>query len=143
MTSNAGAREVGKQKIGFGEKIVDDSFMMEEVKRVFSPEFRNRLSGIVTFNHMSRKMAELIVDKKLKELSERLGAKKVDLKISAKAREHILNKGITNEYGAREIERGIDSDVKPLLVKEILFGKLKDGGKISLTVKDKEFSIKK
>ena len=143
MTSNAGARQVGKQKIGFGEKTIDDSFMMEEVKRVFSPEFRNRLSGIVTFNHMSREMAELIVDKKLGELSKRLGVKKVDLKISAKAREHILNKGITNEYGAREIERVIDSSVKPILVKELLFGKLKKGGKITLDLATDKESGKK
>ena len=105
---------------------------MEEVKKVFSPEFRNRLSGIVTFNHMSREMAEQIVDKKLRELTDKLSGKKVTLTVSKKAKDYILKKGITNEYGAREIERVVDSDIKPLFVKEILFGKLKKGGKIKL-----------
>ena len=132
MTSNAGARMVGKQKIGFGEKVIDDSFMMEEVKKVFSPEFRNRLSGIVTFNHMNREMAEKIVDKKLRELTDKLSGRKVSLTITKKAKDYILKKGITNEYGAREIERVVDSDIKPLFVKEILFGKLKKGGKVKL-----------
>jgi len=141
MTSNAGAREVGKQKIGFGEKVIDDSFMMEEVKRVFSPEFRNRLSGVVTFNHLDREMASRIVDKKLAELSDKLSGKKVALTVTKEAREYILNKGITKEYGAREIERVIESDIKPLLVNEVLFGKLKKGGKASLIMTKEEKKV--
>ena len=148
MTSNAGAREIGKQKMGFGEGLFDDSVMMEEVKRVFSPEFRNRLSDIVTFNHMDKAMAALIADKKLAELSDKLMGKKVSLSVTPAAREHIISKGITREYGARELERVIDSNIKPLFVQEILFGKLKKGGKASLIVKDgalgkKEFVVVK
>lgn len=142
MTSNAGARMVGKQKMGFGEKVYDDSNMMEEVKKVFAPEFRNRLSSIVTFNHMNEDMAKLIVDKKLAELNARLIAKKVTMKVSVKAHTLLTNKGITKEYGAREIERVINSDIKPLLVNELLFGKLKKGGKVTVDVNDNKFAIK-
>ena len=142
MTSNAGAREIGKQKMGFGEGIFDDGVMLEEVKRVFTPEFRNRLSEIVTFNHMDKAMAALIADKKLSELSEKLGIKKVELKIDKKARDQIIAKGITREYGARELERVIDSKIKPLFVQELLFGKLKKGGKAVLSIKETPLGIK-
>lgn len=146
MTSNAGAREIGKQKMGFGEGLFDDGVMMEEVKRVFTPEFRNRLSDIVTFNHMDKKMAALIADKKLLELSDKLAARKVSLKVSPEAREQIIAKGITREYGARELERVIDSKIKPLFMQELLFGKLKKGGSAVLSVKEssqgnKEFVV--
>lgn len=134
MTSNAGARNIGKQKIGFGDSVFNDSAMMEAVKKEFSPEFRNRLSGIVMFSHMDRKMAVKIVDKKLAELNSMLENKNVKLDISEEAKEYILSNGITREYGARELERIVDSQIKPLLVKELLFGKLKNGGNASLSV---------
>ncbi|MCR5012341.1 MAG: AAA family ATPase [Lachnospiraceae bacterium] len=135
MTSNAGARLIGKQSIGFGAAAFNDSIMMEEVKRVFSPEFRNRLSAIVSFNHMSDRMAEQITDKKLNELTKKLNAKNIDVSVDKNALSYIRKKGITREYGAREIERVIDSQIKPLFVSEILFGKLKKGGNATITVK--------
>jgi len=148
MTSNAGARQIGKQKIGFGEGLFDDGVMMEEVKRVFTPEFRNRLSDIITFNHMDKRMAALIADKKLGELSDKLSGRKVTLKVSKDAREQIIAKGITREYGARELERVIDSKIKPLFMQELLFGKLKKGGNATLSIKEtvpgqKEFVVVK
>ena len=142
MTSNAGARLIGRQSIGFGAASFNDSVMMEEVKRVFTPEFRNRLSAIVTFNHMSRKMAEQITEKKLHELERLLGNRKVKLHVSKAALEHIMNKGITREYGAREIERVIDSEIKPLFVSELLFGALKNGGDTMLDLKDGKIVLK-
>ncbi len=142
MTSNAGARLIGRQSIGFGAASFNDSVMMEEVKRVFTPEFRNRLSAIVTFNHMSRKMAEQITEKKLHELEKLLGNKKVNLHVSKAALEHIMNRGITREYGAREIERVIDSEIKPLFVSELLFGGLKNGGDTMLDLKDGKIILK-
>ena len=138
MTSNAGARMVGRQSIGFGAPKFNDSVMMEEVKRVFTPEFRNRLSAIVTFNHMSERMAAQIAGKKVKELTDQLAGRKVTVQISAEAMEHIRNKGITREYGAREIERVIDSEIKPLFVSEILFGKLRNGGEAQLVLEEKK-----
>ncbi|MBR3104990.1 MAG: AAA family ATPase [Lachnospiraceae bacterium] len=142
MTSNAGARMVGRQSIGFGAPKFNDSVMMEEVKRVFTPEFRNRLSAIVTFNHMSERMAEQIAGKKLNELTAQLMGRKVNVQISAEAMDYIRNKGITREYGAREIERVIDSEIKPLFVTEILFGKLKNGGDAQLVMEEKKPVLK-
>ena len=142
MTSNAGARLIGKQSIGFGAQTFNDGVMMEEVKRVFSPEFRNRLSAIVSFNHMSEKMAGQITQKKLDELIVKLTAKNIKITVDNKALSYIRSKGITREYGAREIERVIDTQIKPLFVFEILFGKLRNGGKAVLTVGEEDSSKK-
>ncbi|WP_026495549.1 AAA family ATPase [Butyrivibrio sp. WCD3002] len=139
MTSNAGANRLGKSGIGFVSEGHDDSVLMEEVKRVFQPEFRNRLSKIVSFNSMDEQMAELVVEKKLSELKDQLTAKKISFSADKKARNLIKKRGISQEFGAREVDRVIRNDIKPLFVDEILFGKLKNGGKISLTVKDGEF----
>jgi len=136
MTSNAGARMIGKQSIGYGAAQFNDSVMMEEVKRVFTPEFRNRLSAIVSFKHMSERMAEQIAEKKLAELTKMLDLKQVSVRVDEAAFGYIRKKGITREYGAREIERVIDSEIKPLFVGEILFGKLKKGGSAVLTLKN-------
>ena len=137
MTSNAGARQIGKQQIGFGASVYNQGEMMEEVKRIFSPEFRNRLSSIVTFHGMDHKMAEMIADKKLKELSDKLEKRKVQRQISSEVKNYLLDKGITREYGARELERVIGNQIKPLFVQELLFGKLKKGGNAKLVMKKK------
>lgn len=136
MTSNAGARMIGKKKIGFKENEYDNSIMMDEVKRVFAPEFRNRLSAIVSFSHVNEDMANAIVDKKISELNNKLAAKKVALEVSKDVQTYIAAKGVSVEYGAREIERIINNEVKPLLVNELLFGKLKKGGTARLVLKD-------
>ena len=136
MTSNAGARFIGRQTIGFGGSRAGDGVMMEEVKRVFTPEFRNRLSAIVSFNHMSRRMAEQITEKKLKELSEKLDSRKVTVSIDSEATDYICQKGMAKDYGGREIERVIDSEIKPLFVNEILSGKLKNGGEVRLILEE-------
>lgn len=141
MTSNAGARRIGKKKLGFGETEYDDSTMMEEVKNVFAPEFRNRLSGIVSFNHIDNNMARLIADKKINELKNKLAKKDVEIAITNACMDLLTRRGITREYGGREIERIINSEIKPLLVNEILFGKLKKGGTINLECKDDKFFI--
>lgn len=143
MTSNAGARRIGKLKIGFGETAYDDGTMMEEVKKVFSPEFRNRLSSIVSFKHVDSHMAKLITNKKLDELRAKLSAKKVTLDVTNECMDELIKKGITREYGGREVERIINSEIKPLLVNELLFGSLKKGGKITLDWKDNKFQLKK
>lgn len=143
MTSNAGARRIGKKKMGFGESEYDDSTMMDEVNKVFAPEFRNRLSSIVSFNHIDANMARLIANKKINELKSKLDKKNIEIIISDECMEALTRKGITKEYGGREIERIINSEIKPLLVNEILFGTLKKGGKISLDCKDSKFALKK
>lgn len=141
MTSNAGASRMGKHGIGFVEQDVKKDVIMEEVKRIFQAEFRNRLNRVVVFRGMDEKMAGQIVDKKLRELQEMLGRKKVTLSADESARKLIREKGISAEYGAREIERVIRGSVKPLLVDEILFGRLKEGGQCRLTAAGGEFKL--
>ncbi|MBP3824430.1 MAG: AAA family ATPase [Butyrivibrio sp.] len=141
MTSNAGANRLGKSGIGFISTSMDESVLTEAVKNTFQPEFRNRLSKVVVFNSMDDDMATRVVDKKLKELSEQLLGKKITLSADKKAKDLLKEKGISQEFGAREIDRIIRNDVKPLFVDEILFGKLRNGGKIKLSAKGKEFSI--
>ncbi len=141
MTSNAGANRLGKSTIGFISKSMDSSVLEEEVKRVFQPEFRNRLNKIVAFNSMDDEMAELVVGKKLGELKDQLLPRKITVTADKKAKSLIKERGVSQEFGAREVDRVIRNDIKPLFVDEILFGKLKNGGKIKITVKDGEFVV--
>lgn len=128
MTSNAGASSVGRKMIGFGERSVMESNMMDEVKRVFSPEFRNRLSGILMFHKLSREMAMRIVKKKTAQLEGYLKKRSITVSVSDEVYEYLLEKGYSEEYGAREIDRVIQEKLKPLFVAEILKGRLKNGG---------------
>ena len=142
MTSNTGARLVGKSGIGFQTENKDSSVILEEVKKTFQPEFRNRLNKIVVFHGMDYSMASRVVDKKLKELGTLLEAKKIVFEVEQAARELIKNHGISQMYGAREVDRVIRNEIKPLFVDEILFGKLKKGGKLVLSAKDDQFVIR-
>ena len=128
MTSNAGAQHAGKPAVGFNSTVRRGDVMAKAVKSTFKPEFINRLSSVVVFNDLSRHMAELILEKRIKELSERLKPNKITLSISSQCREWLLNKGFTPEYGARELDRVISHSLKSKLMREILFGKLKNGG---------------
>ena len=132
MTSNAGAQHAHKASIGFDNKVRAGEAMLKQVKKSFKPEFINRLSGTIIFNDMDRKMATLILDKKLRELQDKLTSKGVTMHLTDAAKELLLNRGFTTEYGAREIDRVISSMLKPLLTKEILFGKLKKGGEATI-----------
>ena len=136
MTSNAGAQYAAQASIGFSGNVSRGEAMLKQVKKTFKPEFINRLSGTVVFNDMDRQMATLILRKKLGELQEKLTAKQVEMALSDEAFDYLLNKGFTKEYGAREMDRVITSKLKPLLMREILFGRLKKGGKISITKKE-------
>ena len=109
---------------------------MKQVKRTFKPEFLNRLSGTVVFRDMDKEMATLILKKKLRELDGKLEAKNVKMTLSPEAFDHLLKEGFTAEYGAREMDRVIAQQLKPLLMREILFGSLKDGGEVRVSVKD-------
>lgn len=132
MTSNAGAAAVGRKMIGFGERSVMESNMMDEVKRVFSPEFRNRLSGILMFHKLSTDMAMRIVKKKTAQLEGYLKKRGITVSVSDEVYDFLLKKGYSEEYGAREIDRVIQEKLKPLFVKEILKGSLRNGGHINV-----------
>jgi ATP-dependent Clp protease ATP-binding subunit ClpA len=138
MTSNAGASSVGKNGIGFGSTDTDNSAIHEAVKSTFQPEFRNRLSRIVVFSGMDDAMAARITGKKLRQLKDLMQKKQVELSVTEAAAQWIQKKGITKQYGAREIDRVIAGEVKPLLVEELLFGKLKKGGKCTIDVNEEK-----
>ena len=141
MTSNAGADRIGKSTIGFQSANLNGSVIMKSVKQTFQPEFRNRLNKIVVFNSMDDRMAALIVDKKLNELGGQLSAKKIEFTADKSARALVRQKGISQEFGAREVDRVIRNEIKPLFVDEILFGKLKSGGKLTLSASDGDFAV--
>ncbi|MCF6246776.1 MAG: ATP-dependent Clp protease ATP-binding subunit ClpA [Desulfobacula sp.] len=137
MTSNAGAREMSANSIGFGSQSADSgSKGLKAVEKIFSPEFRNRLDGIVQFNHLSPKVMEMIVDKNMKELKNMLKEKNISLSYSAKVRSHLAGKGYDPKFGARPLERIIQTEIKDKVTDEILFGKLEKGGKISIGLRN-------
>ena len=134
MTSNAGAQFARQASIGFSSQITAGEAMLKQIKKTFKPEFINRLSATVVFHDMSRKMASLILDKKLGELSSKLASRQIEMGLSPEARNWLLQRGFLPEYGAREMDRVIASHLKPLLMREILFGSLKSGGKTCIQV---------
>jgi len=134
MTSNAGAQHASQANIGFSGHTSRGEAMLQQVKKTFKPEFLNRLSGTVVFHDMDRSMATLILRKKLGELQSKLTARHITMTLTEAAFDHLLSQGFTREYGAREMDRVIARQLKPLLMHEILFGQLKQGGKITVNV---------
>ena len=141
MTSNAGAQYASQANIGFAGNVSRGQAMLAQVKKTFRPEFINRLSDTVVFHDMDRHMAELILDKKLAQLADKLSAKGVSIELTHEAREQLLKWGFTKEYGAREMDRVIGNRLKPVLMKALLFGKLKKGGKAVVRLEGKELVI--
>ena len=133
MTSNAGAQYAGQASIGFSGGLSKGEAMMNTVRKIFKPEFINRLSATIVFNEMSSGMAEKILLKKLHILSKRMEEKNAAMTLTDEARQLLLEKGFSEKYGAREMDRVIQQYLTPILMEEILFGKLKDGGEITIT----------
>ena len=142
MTSNAGAQFAGQASMGFTGNVSRGEAMLKQVKKTFKPEFINRLSGTVVFNDMDEPMARLILKKKLGELQQKLDAKQVEMTLSDEAFNALLKEGFTREYGAREMDRVIAQRLKPLLMREILFGSLKNGGKVEIVSENGSISIR-
>lgn len=136
MTSNAGAQYAAQASIGFGGGVSRGEAMMKQVKKTFKPEFINRLTDIVVFSEMDENMAAQILRKKLSELEAKLQHRKVSFEMTDEAFSCLLKKGFTKEYGAREMDRVIARELKPLFMKEILFGKLKKGGSVTVESAD-------
>ena len=141
MTSNAGAQFASQASVGFNGNVSRGDAMMKQVRKTFKPEFLNRLSGAVVFRDMDKQMATLILQKKLRELESKLQTRHVAMELSPEAFEYILKEGFTPEYGAREMDRVISQKLKPLLMREILFGSLKQGGNITIGMKDGGLSV--
>lgn len=136
MTSNAGAQFAGQAAIGFSGGISKGEAMLSTIKKTFKPEFLNRLSDVVVFNEMDETMATLILDKKIAELQKRLDTRSVVLSLSPDAKQFLLSKGYNKQYGAREMDRALSKYLNPLLMKEILFGKLSKGGSVNVQLSE-------
>ena len=140
MTTNAGAQLMSRRSMGFTEQ-KNELDGMEEIKRLFTPEFRNRLDGIVQFGPLDEKTIASVVDKFLVELETQLDEKKVSLHVDDDARTWIAEKGYDVKMGARPMARVIQEHVKKPLANELLFGNLTRGGKVLVSVVDGEISI--
>lgn len=142
MTSNAGAQYASQASLGFASTASAGSAMLKQVKHTFKPEFINRLNEIVVFNDMDEQMAKLILGKKLRELNAKLAAKSVSITLTDEAHQHLLKNGYSKEYGAREMDRVIQQQLKTMLMREILFGKLKKGGEATVDLQNGTLTIK-
>ena len=130
MTSNAGARDMSRARIGFGSQLQGSGAVGEAVEKAFSPEFRNRLDGIIPFGALDIQVAKNIVTKEVKKLSVKLATKKVELVVEEDCISYLAAEGYSPLYGARNIARLVDEKIATALVDEILFGKLSGGGKV-------------
>ncbi|HEY9054525.1 MAG TPA: ATP-dependent Clp protease ATP-binding subunit ClpA [Rectinemataceae bacterium] len=143
MTSNAGARDVGKSLIGFGDRSMSSSALDEAVERTFTPEFRNRLDAIVHFQNLTMDIIESIVKKAVDEFRTQLEEKNVFLEASPALIRYLSEKGYSREFGARNISRLIEDKIKSFFVDEVLFGRLESGGRVLADISGNEivFSI--
>ncbi|MBE6052513.1 MAG: AAA family ATPase [Clostridium sartagoforme] len=141
MTSNAGARDIGKNLVGFARGSINMEAIGDEVKRAFTPEFRNRLDKIIVFNQINKDMAREITNKELTKFKNKLTEKNIELSFSDKVINFISDKGLSKEFGGREIIRVINSEIKPLLVDELLFGSLSNGGKCKVDMEENKFKL--
>ncbi|HYB91577.1 MAG TPA: ATP-dependent Clp protease ATP-binding subunit ClpA [Candidatus Binataceae bacterium] len=133
MTTNAGAQELARAMIGFHGGVGTGS-PKTVIERMFSPEFRNRLSAIIEFEPLSPPIIELVVDKFLRELQERLDKQKVVLDVSAAAKKWLAEHGYDPHFGARPLGRLIENEIARMLADEVLFGKLTKGGSASVDI---------
>jgi len=131
MTTNAGAREMSGAPLGFGAQS-NVGKGKEAIEKMFSPEFRNRLDVMITFKSQSMEVIEKVVDKFIMELDEQLNDKKVFLHLTAKARRWFAERGYDPTFGARPMARLIQNEIKRVLADDILFGKLQNGGKVTV-----------
>jgi ATP-dependent Clp protease ATP-binding subunit ClpA len=140
MTSNLGAVDAEKNGVGFGS-LERDSDPKDAVNRFFAPEFRNRLDGVIRFGKLNQVTMAKIVKKFIDELNSLVKDKNIHVKPNVEAVEFLIKKGFDSKMGARPLQRCIDDMIKKPLSKEILFGKLKNGGVVEITVDDKELKL--
>jgi ATP-dependent Clp protease ATP-binding subunit ClpA len=142
MTSNAGTREMSTQTIGFGDKKNDTKDKGKRaVENFFSPEFRNRLDGIIHFNPLNEDIMKKVVDKFINELRGQLAAKRVTIGLSSEARTWLAKNGHDPSYGARPLSRLIQTEIKDVLSDEILFGRLEKGGSVLIDVENSKLTF--
>ena len=134
LTTNAGAQSAEKNAIGFGKQEKD--YSDADLKKFFTPEFRNRLDGIITFNKLGKDAMIKVVNKFIDELRDQVKEKAIRIKITKDATNWLLEKGFDPKMGARPMQRVIDKDIKRDLAKMMLFGELKDGGWLTIGIED-------
>jgi ATP-dependent Clp protease ATP-binding subunit ClpA len=140
MTSNLGAADAEKNAVGFGS-LERDSDPKDAVNKFFSPEFRNRLDGTIRFGKLDPKIMAKIVKKFIDELNELIKDKNIHIKPTVEAVEYLISKGFDSKMGARPLQRVIDNMIKKPLSKEILFGKLVNGGVVEISVEEDALKI--
>jgi ATP-dependent Clp protease ATP-binding subunit ClpA len=141
MTSNAGARDIGKSLIGFGERVNDDSAVDGAVEKTFTPEFRNRLDAVIRFGHLSREVMLSIITKELDAFREQLAEKNITLEITEACVDRLAEEGYSREFGARNAGRLVEEKIKTFFVDEVLFGALSEGGSARADYLDGEYRI--
>jgi ATP-dependent Clp protease ATP-binding subunit ClpA len=140
MSANAGAADAERKKIGFGSQ--DNSGVVDvELKRLFTPEFRNRLDAIIKFNKLSINEMRMIVNAEIEKTEVMLEGKHITLTVTSQARDWLATNGLDPQMGARPFERLFETKVKKPLSKEILFGKLKDGGRVVVDFVNDELTV--
>jgi ATP-dependent Clp protease ATP-binding subunit ClpA len=133
MTSNAGTKDMDKQVVGFGDRSRDRQLKGKDAAmNLFSPEFRNRIDATLLFNSLTKEVMKQVVDKFIDEFGRALKKKKVSITLSSEAREWLALKGYDTTYGARPLGRLMQERIKDELSEEILFGRLKKGGSVTI-----------
>ena len=140
MTSNLGAADADKNSVGFGS-LERDSDPKDAVNKFFAPEFRNRLDGIVKFNKLDRTNMVKVIKKFIDELNALIKDKNINVRLNPDAIEFLINKGFNSKMGARPLQRTIDEHIKKPMSREILFGKLTNGGVVEVTVQDDKLNL--
>ena len=141
MTSNAGARNLEKSLIGFGDRTQGSSAITEAVEKEFSPEFRNRLDAVIPFSYLEKSVVADIVRKEFSKINAQLAEKNISLKATEKCINYLCECGYKREFGARNISRTVEQKISDALVDEVLFGKIKHGGKVTCDYSRKENKI--
>jgi ATP-dependent Clp protease ATP-binding subunit ClpA len=141
MTSNAGARDIGKGLIGFGERVMDESAVDGAVEKIFTPEFRNRLDAVVRFGHLSRNIMVSIIQKELDAFREQLAEKRVRLELTESCIQRLAEEGYSREFGARNAGRIFEDKIKSFFVDEVLFGGLSAGGAAQVDWREGEYRM--
>ena len=142
MTSNAGARDIGKTLVGFGDNHRSTDAVDDAVKHFFSPEFRGRLDHVVLFNTLSPEIARMIVRKELALFNKQLAEKRVKLEATDECVALLAEEGFDEQAGARNIGRVVEQRIKSWFVDAILFGKLQEGGTATALVKEGKIAIR-
>jgi len=141
LTTNLGAKNAEKNTIGFGDTF-EKEYEDTELKKFFSPEFRNRLDAVVTFAKLSKEVMIKIVGKFLLDLKNMVKDKNIKLEITDEAIDYLVDKGFDSKMGARPLQRVIDSEIKRPLSRQMLFGELKDGGTALIDVDDGAIAVR-